>query len=104
MIMKIFTVFDRKVGAHLQPFYARSDGEAMRMLKETVLSGQSKLSQFPEDYHLYSLGEFDDQTGELLPNDRVEPVCSVVEVIEEVRRRLPVQLDLEEDTALSDGE
>lgn len=96
MILKIFTVWDRKAGAHLTPFFARSDGEAIRMLKETVLSGNSKLSQWPDDYHLYGLGEFDDGTGEIL-QERVEPVASLTEIFEEAQRdvrRRAEQVDL----------
>lgn len=100
MIMKMFTIFDRKVVAHLTPFFARSDAEAIRMMKETVLSGNSKLSQWPGDYHLYGLGEFDDQTGEVLGCDHPEPIASVEEILEdaqrEVRRRAQLQMDLED--------
>lgn len=92
MILGIYTVFDRKAGAHLQPFYARSDAEAMRMIKETLLSGKSKLCAFPEDFHLYSLGDFDDQTGEIQPGDKVSPVASVSEILDDARRDHPSRL------------
>lgn len=100
MILKMFTVFDRKAVAHLTPFHARSDAEAIRILKETLLSGNSKLSQWPGDYHLYGLGEFDDQTGVVIGCDRPEPIASMEEILEdalrEVRRRADQQMDLED--------
>lgn len=100
MILKIYTIFDRKAVAHHQPFYARSDAEAMRMIMESMHGGQSKLSQWPDDYHLYGLGKFDDQTGEIVGCDHPEPVASVKELADQLRRDLlaqsTAQLDMED--------
>lgn len=86
MIMKMYTVFDRKAAVHMTPFTARSDGEASRMLLESMLGGQSKLMQFHSDYHLYGIGTFDDNTGEIIGPDHPEPVISVTELVEELQR------------------
>lgn len=99
MILKIYTIFDRKAVAHHAPFYARSDGEAMRVVMESMQPG-SKLVQWPDDYHLYGLGQFDDQTGIIVGDDHPEPVASVKElhdqIVRDQQRRISEQADLEQ--------
>lgn len=63
MILQIYSVFDRAVGAHLQPFFARSEGEALRMLRHAVNSPDTNFHNNPGDYTLVHHGEFSDQTG-----------------------------------------
>lgn len=60
MIYKIFTVFDSKVGAYLQPFFMRSRGEAIRAYTDLCNDGKSEFTKYPEDYTLFELGEFSD--------------------------------------------
>lgn len=99
MIKGMYTVYDRKVGAHLPIFFARSDDEAVRMLKETMLQGDSPFVKWPEDYHLYRLGEFEDTTGEIITDDKPVPLQSAFEILQEVRehaRRNSRQFEMED--------
>lgn len=65
MKLQIYTVFDSAVGAHLQPFFVRSEGEALRMLRAAVNDTNTQFHANPSDYSLVYLGEFDDSTGDL---------------------------------------
>lgn len=65
MQLKIYTVYDSKVEAYLQPFYVRSKGEAIRAFTETVNDPQSLVGKHPADYTLFEIGEFDDQTAKI---------------------------------------
>lgn len=58
--MKVFSVYDKAVDAFLQPFFMRSQGEAVRSFIDAVNDGKFKHT---EDYWLYMLGEFDDSVG-----------------------------------------
>ena len=68
MLLKIFTVYDSKVGAYLQPFFMRSKGEAIRGFSEIVNDGKSAFSNHPADYTLFELGDFFDDTGVIVPH------------------------------------
>lgn len=62
-MLQIYSIYDRAVGAHLQPFFARSEGEAIRMLRQAVNNPDSGFHSNPGDYTLCHHGEFSDQTG-----------------------------------------
>ncbi|WNK12947.1 MAG: nonstructural protein [Microvirus sp.] len=63
MKLKIYSVFDAAVKAYLQPFYARSHAEAVRMFSEAANDGKSNFGKHVADYEMYYLGEYDDLAG-----------------------------------------
>lgn len=63
MIHKIYSVYDSKVEAYLQPFYARAHGEAIRSFEGACGNPEHQFAVTPEDYALFYLGEFDDANG-----------------------------------------
>lgn len=63
MVLKIFTVFDSKVGAYKQPLFMRSSGEALRSIMECVSDNNHPFSKYSEDYTLFELGEYDDDSA-----------------------------------------
>ncbi|QCQ84709.1 nonstructural protein [Blackfly microvirus SF02] len=65
MITKIYSCFDSAISAHLPPFFARSEGEAIRMITRAVNDPESGFFQHAKDYTLVCLGSFDDETGDL---------------------------------------
>lgn len=66
MIQKMFAVRDAKAQAFLQPFFSSANGSALRALGDAVNDGKSPIALHPEDYILYEIGAFDDQTGEIV--------------------------------------
>lgn len=66
-VLLLCAVWDNKVGAFMQPFVSRSKGEAIRSFSDAVGDKQSPFCKHPEDYHLASLGEFDDNSGMIKP-------------------------------------
>lgn len=67
------------------PFTARSDRDAMAMVRSACDSG-STLHRFPDHYALYKVGVFDDRTGEFKSFVPVQicPISVLTECIEEV--------------------
>lgn len=64
MIQKVFGVRDTKSLAFLQPFFSISTGSAVRAFSDAVNeSGSSPLAKHPDDYLLYELASFDDESG-----------------------------------------
>lgn len=63
MLLNIFSVYDAKVEAYMQPFFSRSTGEAVRSFQDISSDPNHMISKHPEDFFLYHLGTFDDQTS-----------------------------------------
>lgn len=80
MILKIFTVFDSKVGAYKEPIYLRSTGEAIRAMTETLSNPQHQFSKFAEDYTLFELGEYDDANASFQLHLTPKTICKISEL------------------------
>ncbi len=65
MILKIFTVYDSKAEAYLQPFFMPSAGVAMRAFGDLVNDMATQFYKHSADYTLFEIGSFDDQNAEL---------------------------------------
>lgn len=63
MKLKVFSVYDAKAFAYLPPFFIAEKGMAARAFSEAVENPQHQFGKHPEDFTLFYLGEFDDQTG-----------------------------------------
>lgn len=66
--MKYFVVAirDSAVKAYMQPGYAPSEEAAIRSFKNLFTQeGSNPLKTNPEDYALFHLGYFDDNTGDI---------------------------------------
>lgn len=69
MTTKVFSIKDSKAGIFMPPFLQNSHGEAERTFNKYTHKSDSMISQYPDDYDLYFMGDFDDNTGkfDLLP-------------------------------------
>jgi len=63
MKVKIFTTYDSKAEAYLQPFFMRSRGEALRGWETICNDPNSQFHKHPSDFTLFEIGEYDEQTG-----------------------------------------
>lgn len=64
MKTNLYSVRDIKLQKYGIPFVAPNDEIAKRMLHSTISAGGTTMSEFPEDFQLYKLGNYDDDTGE----------------------------------------
>lgn len=71
MIYQVFAVRDAKAAAYALPFFLPRMEVAIRSFRDAVKDPKHDMSRHPEDYSLWCLGEFDDNTGAMSP---VEPV------------------------------
>jgi len=65
MKANMYTVYDSKTQAYLQPFQARTRGEAIRSFTEAVNDQKTMFYKYPSDYTLFELGEWDDEDGKI---------------------------------------
>jgi hypothetical protein len=63
IMLKVFSVFDSKVGAYMNPIFLRSKGEAIRVFEATVNTVDHDFYKWSADYTLFELGEFDNLKG-----------------------------------------
>jgi len=76
--MKMFAVKDLKAEGFNTPFFQPTFGLAERSFKEATKDNQSFLSKTPEDFSLYFLGEFNQQTGLLTPEQNPKKICDAL--------------------------
>lgn len=67
MIIGIYTVFDSKSGAYMQPFFSANDQTARRAIHDVVQDPDHTFNKHSEDYTLFDIGSFDDATAEIIP-------------------------------------
>lgn len=66
MKLKVFSIFDCKVAAYMTPFFMRSTGEAERSFADAVKARkEGSIGEHPEDYTLFELGVWDDETAQI---------------------------------------
>jgi len=67
--MNVFTVYDSAARKYLEPFFAETVEVACRMFRALVNKEGHQFARFPEDYTLFHLGEYDAETGYIVPLD-----------------------------------
>lgn len=60
MIKLIFTIYDSKAETYMDPFCAKTKGEAVRMFTDTCNDPNHQFYRHAEDYTLFHLGTYDD--------------------------------------------
>lgn len=65
MLMKVYSVFDRKMREFGQLVYGRTDEAVTRAFQDSLRS-RSPVADHAEDYELMCLGEFDAESGRLV--------------------------------------
>jgi len=80
MQLKIFTIRDSKGEVYNTPFFQKSHGEAERSFRELVNDEKSMVSKYPDDFDLYFVGEYNDQTGTISSLETPQHVVKAVNV------------------------
>lgn len=63
MIKRVFTIYDEKSEAYLQPFFLDTTGQAIRAITDCVADTNHQFNKHPADYTLFELGTYDDSSG-----------------------------------------
>lgn len=72
-MLYILTIFDRKAASYGRPLFCRAIGEGMRIFRDEVNrpAEDNVLYRHPEDFDLFHVGLFDDETGRIKGIDPV---------------------------------
>jgi len=93
--MNVYAIYDNKVQAHLTPFFARTNGEAIRMFAHAVNREDTDFNRWANDYCLYRIGEWDPETGHLVAAGTNENLGLAVEYLE--KRMTPASIGPQND-------
>lgn len=63
MIYKVFSVYDSAIKSWGIPIFARSEGEIRRSFTDASNNLDSNFCRYPQDFTLFCLGEYDDETA-----------------------------------------
>lgn len=67
MIFFVYAIQDAKAEAFMNPFFKPTRAMAQRDFELACQDPNSLMSKTPQDFQLFELGQFDDDTGELKP-------------------------------------
>lgn len=70
-VLTFYAFFDKKANKSLPPFLSISDIDAKRQASSIVNFSNSLICKFPNDYDLYKIGLFDENTGSLYGQKKV---------------------------------
>lgn len=80
MKTKITAVYDQKSKLFMFAAFTRTSADATRAFTQAVNDKDTMLSRNPEDFQLYELGSFDDETGKVESLDRPEKIVDAYNV------------------------
>lgn len=78
--MKLYSIYDSKSESFGPLLEMLNDAVAIRELSQTVNDGNGILSLHPADFHLYYLGEFDRQNGNVSLSDPRKVICCLLDL------------------------
>lgn len=90
MQLNAYSIFDNKALQYHPPFFAATDGAAMRSFQDLVNDHNSTVSRHPGDYSLFRVGTFDDNKGFFAA---VSPLVHVVDAVALVRVQPPLPVE-----------
>ena len=91
MLLKAFSIRDQKAEIFHPPFYKQHHGEAERDFQTACRDSKSNLSQYPEDFDLYYLGDYDDHTGIFKSLDTPQHMLKAIACVKKDTPKLEIE-------------
>lgn len=80
MVLRFFSIYDRKALIFMPPFHALTDAAAVRAVHDAMADPQTSLHRHPDDFVLFAVGEFDDGSGVYTSEIPVRHVVDVASI------------------------
>jgi len=81
MVKQVYSFHDSKVCVYHAPMVLLNDGEARRLAADCAADSQTPMSRHPADFRLVRIGEYDDNSGKIVPLAVPEFVCDLSEFV-----------------------
>lgn len=102
MLRGYYAIYDTAAMVYMNPVLARTRGEAERVFEDLAQDANHPIGAHPEDYSLFYIGDFNDNTGELT-NQINQCLCTGLEAVAKARNVKKDQLDIF-DQQVTEGE
>lgn len=76
--MNIYTIRDDKASFYGTPFFSANDDVATRSFMRLTSDMNSIVSEYPADFALYKIGNFNEDTGDIVGFDAPEFIINAV--------------------------
>ena len=77
----IYSIHDAKAKAFFSPVFMHAEGQCLREFTDACNDQEHPFGKNPQDYTLFYLGEYDDNTGEITPAQK-RSIANGVEVLD----------------------
>jgi hypothetical protein len=67
--MNIYTIYDKTAKKCSQPMFMVNSSVALRAVKANMMRDDDPFKLFPEQYDLVFVGSFNEDTGQITPNE-----------------------------------
>ncbi len=84
--LNIYSIYDTAAGLYSRPFFDQADASSMRAFQDLVMDAEHPVGKHPEDYSLFRIGLFDDNTGQL-SNEANSCLATALETIAAGRKK-----------------
>lgn len=91
---KVFSVYDSKAEAYLQPFFSITAGQATRSFSDACLDQNHQFHKHAGDYTLFEIGTYEDETGIMLAHQSKINLGTALEYLAKANVREVRQGDL----------
>lgn len=82
MLKKMYSVYDVKTSVYGTVMVLLTDGEALRVMSDTVKAKGNMISDHPADFRLDFLGEIDLTTGRIYPLENPRHIVDIAQLVE----------------------
>lgn len=82
MLLNIYSIYDVKAKAYINPFLLPNDQMAIRTFSDCVNDVNHQFNKNPDDYILYKLSEFDNISGNFI-SEKMEQMCKGTDLLNE---------------------
>jgi len=89
MVLNGYTVFDNKALQYHPPFFAATDGAALRSFQDLANDNNTTIGRHPSDFSLWMCGSYDDNKGLFHPCSPLVHIADAVALIR-VQPQLPL--------------
>lgn len=82
--MKIYTIYDKKMGTYNIPIHCESIVQLQRDIQRVLKTGKGNMAEFATDYEIYYLGEYNQEFAEYTLEKKPKFEMNVSELQQEV--------------------
>lgn len=89
-IQKMFAIYDNKTEAFHAPFFAPTEGAAIRLVQEALGDRNTLLARHPADFNLFHVGEWYSRTAQIVGLNAPRNMGLIVDYLPKQEEQMPL--------------